>query len=253
MWTYRDSLTPNASLKTKTPLLIGWGIVALILWQVFKPVVFPSPLEVVLAFPGLMSEGLLEEVLSSLFINTEALILSALIGLPICYLYRVPAASPVGQFLAKMRFVGPAVFFLPLVFLVSGGHSVKVWLLTLGQLFYLVTTMNGVVGNISESKFDDARTLNMSEWLSVWYVVIRGTVAEAIDAIRDNAAIGWAMLMFVEGLVRSEGGIGVMIINMEKHVEWASLWCLITIVVLVGILQDYLIGQVRKVACPYAT
>lgn len=113
--------------------------------------------------------------------------------------------------------------------------------------------MTGVVKNIPEYRFDDARTLNMSEWLSIWYVVIRGTVAEAIDCIRDNAATGWAMLMFVEGVIRSEGGIGVMIINQEKHVEWAALWALVLVVLGVGIVQDYIIGQVRKMACPYAT
>jgi NitT/TauT family transport system permease protein len=113
--------------------------------------------------------------------------------------------------------------------------------------------MSDVVRNIPESKFDDARTLKMSEWTSIWYVVIRGTVAEAIDTVRQNAAVGWAMLMFVEGLVRSEGGVGVLLINMEKHVEWASLWCLVLIILLVGLAQDWLIEQLKKVACPYAS
>jgi NitT/TauT family transport system permease protein len=129
---------------------------------------------------------------------------------------------------------------------------VKILLLTLGQLFYLVTTVSGVVRNIPEAKFDDARTLNMSEWLSVWYVVIRGTVAEAIDAIRDNAAIGWAMLMFVEGIIRSEGGIGVMMLNTDKHVNWAETYALAVTILLVGVAQDWIIGQIRKASCPYA-
>jgi NitT/TauT family transport system permease protein len=113
--------------------------------------------------------------------------------------------------------------------------------------------MSDVVRNIPESRYDDAKTLKMGEWLSIWYVVVRGTVAEAIDTVRGNAAMGWAMLMFVEGLVRSEGGVGVELINMEKHVEWASLWALVLIILMVGLIQDWLIGQVRKVACPYAS
>ncbi|HVI42346.1 MAG TPA: hypothetical protein VM577_16960 [Anaerovoracaceae bacterium] len=112
--------------------------------------------------------------------------------------------------------------------------------------------MAGIVQNIPQYKFDDAKTLRMSERLSVWYVVIRGTVGEAIDAIRDNAAMGWSMLMFVEGVIRSEGGVGVMILNNEKHVNFAEVYALSLAILLVGIGQDYIIGQVKKVVCPYA-
>jgi NitT/TauT family transport system permease protein len=244
--------TPNARFKQTPYLILGWAGVFTVLWTMFKPVVFPTPIEVVQAFPGLISEGMLDELFRSFSINLQAILLSAAIGLPLCYVCRVPVITPVVNFLAKLRFVGPSVFFVPLVFLADSSHTVKILLLTLGQLFYLVTTVSGVVRNIPEAKFDDARTLNMSEWLSVWYVVIRGTVAEAIDAIRDNAAIGWAMLMFVEGIIRSEGGIGVMMLNTDKHVNWAETYALAVTILLVGVAQDWIIGQIRKASCPYA-
>lgn len=243
-------LTPNTQTKSRPILIVGWVALALVLWQLVKPSVFPSPIEVIAAYPKLIGDGLFDELLSSLIVNVEALILSAMIGLPISYLSRVPLVEPLATFIAKLRFVGPAIFYLPLVFFVSG-HSVKVLLLTLGQLFYLVTTMSGVVRGIPEYRFDDARTLNMSEWLSVWYVVVRGTVAEAIDAIRDNAAMGWSMLMFVEGIIRSEGGVGVMMINMEKHIEWGAFFAIAIVILVVGVLQDYMVGLLRKAACPY--
>lgn len=245
----KDYFTPNS--QPRTILILGWGATALALWQLLKPTVFPSPFEVLAVYPGLVQDGLFQEIWSSLWVNLESLILSALIGLPLSYLSRVPIIFPIVQFVAKLRFLGSAVFFLPLLFLLSGGHAVKVWLLTLGELFYLVTTMSGVVRNIPEFKFDDARTLNMGEWLSIWYVVVRGTVSEALDAIRDNAAMGWSMLMFVEGVIRSEGGVGVMIINQEKHVNFAEVYAIVGAILIVGISQDYLIGQVKKVVCPY--
>ncbi|MBX4181747.1 nitrate ABC transporter permease, partial [Candidatus Parcubacteria bacterium] len=168
------------------------------------------------------------------------------------YCCRIPLIRPIADFLGKLRFVGPSVFFLPLLFILSGGHAVKVALLTLGMMFYLITTMAGVVLNIPEFRFDDARTLRMSEWLSIWYVVIRGTVVEAFDAIRDNAAMGWAMLMFVEGVVRSEGGVGVLILNQEKHVNFAEVYAIVLTILAVGVAQDWVIGQIKKAVCPYA-
>lgn len=243
--------TPNAKVSSTQIVIVGWTALLLGLWQVFKPTVFPSPVEVLFAFPGLLQDGLGPELWSSFTVNMEALCLSALLGLPLAYLSRVPVVQPVAQFVAKLRFVGSAVFFLPLLFLSSGGHMVKVWLIVLGQLFYLTTTMMTVVQNIPQYKFDDAITLKMNEWFSVWYVVIRATVSETIDAIRDNAAMGWSMLMFVEGVIRSEGGVGVMILNNEKHTNFAEIYALSIAILLVGIGQDWFIGQVKKIVCPY--
>jgi NitT/TauT family transport system permease protein len=246
--------TPNSQIVSgvRNGLIAGWTGIAIAAWIILKPTVFPNPVEVLQAYPGLFEEGLIDGLIASLIVNLEALCLSAMIGLPLAYLSRVPAVQPVAQFVAKLRFVGSAVFFLPLLFLFSGGHMVKVWLIVLGQLFYLTTTMTTVVQNIPESRFDDARTLKMGEWLSVWYVVIRGTLADALDAVRDNAAMGWSMLMFVEGVIRSEGGIGVMIMNQEKHVNFAEVYALSLVILVVGIGQDWIIGQVKKVVCPYA-
>lgn len=244
-------LTPNERADSWLPTIL-WIVLLILGWEVLKPTVFPGPLDVLMVLPTLLSDGIMSEVLSSLMVNVEALALSALIGLPIAYLARVPAFLPASQGLAKLRFVGSAVFYLPLMLVLPSNHMVKVGLLMLGELFYLVTTMMGVVLSIPDFKFDDARTLNMSEWRSMWYVTIRGTVSEAITAIKDNAGMGWSMLMFVEGIIRSEGGVGVVILNAEKHVDYDVFFAVVVVIVLVGILQDQLLGWLRKVTCPYA-
>lgn len=250
---FRAYLTPNERVSTSSVLIVGWVFVAIGLWQLLKPTIFPSPLDVLFALPKLWDDGLAPEVLSSFWVNIEALTLSAIIGLPLAYFGRIPILTPVTASFAKLRFVGSAVFYLPLLMVLPSAHAVKVGLLTLGELFYLTTTMMGVVGGIEEARYDDARTLKMSEWLSIWYVNIRGTVPAAIDAIRDNAGMGWSMLMFVEGVVRSEGGIGVVILNSEKHTSYDDYFACVVVIILVGIGQDWFLGQVKKVMCPYAT
>lgn len=245
--------TPNSkpSSNVRAALVAGWVVFLALAWTALKPTVFPSPVEIIGAFPGLWNEGLGQELISSFIVNVEALCLSSFIGLPLSFLSRTACIAPFTEGLSKLRFVGSAVFFLPLVFLFNTGHDVKVALLVIGELFWLVTTMSGVVRGLPESLFDDARTLRMSEWRSVWYVVVRGTVSQSFDAIRDNAAMGWSMLMFVEGVVRSEGGVGVMILNNEKHTNFAEVFAITLAIVAVGIGQDWFIGQVKRVMCPY--
>lgn len=246
--------TPNV-VTTRSAwwsIVTAWLLVFVAYWTAFKPDIFPSPVEVVQAFPALwFQQGLGQELITSLMVNVEALILSALVSLPLAYLCRVPVFAPAALFVAKMRFVSPAVFFIVLLFLANGGHEVKVLMLALGETFFLVTTMVGVVQAIPADQFDDARTLRMSEWRSVWYVVVRGTLAQAIDAIRDNAAMGWSMLIMVEGVVRAEGGVGVMLITQERHVNFAEVYAIAIAIVLVGIAQDYVLGVLRTAVCPW--
>lgn len=249
------ALTPNEILQSAWEpwfIVTFWYALWIALWEMFRPVIFPSPWDVFNAFPALwMQDGLGDALLSSLTVASEALVLSAAISLPLAYLCRVPAIRPLARAVAQLRFLSPAVFFLMLLLLASNGHIVKVLMLTMGETFFLVTSMIDIVDAIPNERFDDCRTLRMSEWQATWYTVVRGTLSQAIQAIRANNAMGFASLMMVEGIVRSEGGVGVMILNNEKHMEFASLWAIATAILLVGLGMDFLISLSQLVICPY--
>jgi NitT/TauT family transport system permease protein len=251
----RAIITPNEAVSDNTAklIIVGWTIVWLTYWTFFKPTVFPTPLEVLAEFPDLWSrEGLGAEVVSSFSTNVEALVLSTIVSLPLAYLSLTPIIRPVAIAVSKLRFLSPAVFFLLLLFATSSGHEVKVLMLALGETFFLTTTMVGVVEAIPSAAFDDARTLRMSEWTVTWYVVVRGTVAQAIDAVRDNAAMGWSSIMFVEGFIRTEGGLGVLILEQQKYMRYGVVYAVAATVLLVGLAQDFTLVWLRSVICPYA-
>jgi ABC-type nitrate/sulfonate/bicarbonate transport system permease component len=60
------------------------------------------------------------------------------------------------------------------------------------------------------------------------------------------------MLMMVEGFVRSEGGVGVLLLNQEKFLKFDFVYAIAISIVVVGLLQDKLLTELRKVVCPYA-
>ena len=68
----------------------------------------------------------------------------------------------------------------------------------------------------------------------------------------QNAAMGWMALTMVEGLVRSEGGIGALMLNENKHLDLDAVFALIGVVLVVGIAQDVALAWLRRTACPYA-
>lgn len=250
----RSILTPNEPVSRRTIGLVvcGWLAVWLSYWTLARPAIFPSPAEVLGALPALWNEdGLGVELLTSLRTNVEALAVSTAVGLPLAYLSRVPAVWPLAAGVAGLRFLSPAVFFLLLLFVAPSGHAVKVLMLAMGEAFFLVQAMVTVVQDVPLERLDDCRTMRMSEWRATWYGVIRSTLPHALDAVRDNAAMGWAMLTMVER-IGGEGGIGVLMLNNEKHFGFAEVYAIAGVVVAVGLMQDYLLGAARQAAFPWA-
>jgi NitT/TauT family transport system permease protein len=117
---------------------------------------------------------------------------------------------------------------------------------------FFITSMVDVVAQVPKEAFDHARTLRMGEWRAVWEVVVLGTADKAIDILRQNAAIGWMMLTMVEGIARSEGGVGAMLLNESKHFRLADVFGIQIVILLVGILQDYGIGLLKQIVCPHS-
>src|SRR5262249_50721307 len=115
-----------------------------------------------------------------------------------------------------------------------------------------VTSMAAVIAAIPKADFDHARTLRMNEWRVVWEVVVLGTADKAFEVLRQNAAIGWMMLTMVEGISRAEGGIGAALLSQSKYFRLADVFATQIVLLVVGMLQDYAIGALRRFFAPYA-
>ena len=153
---------------------------------------------------------------------------------------------------SKGRFLGLIGLTFVFTLMVGGGRPLKLSLLVFGMTVFFITSMAAVVLEIPRERFDHARTLRMGEWQVVWEVVILGTADKAIEVLRQNAAIGWMMLTMVEGISRSEGGIGAMLLNQNKHFHIAEVFAIQIVILLVGLFLDYAIGILKRIFTPYA-
>lgn len=226
---------------------------ALAFWFMSPWEVLPRPGEALHALKTLWFEqGLGPELLVSFRMNVKALALTALCSLGLSYLTVLPAMRPLASAVSKGRFLSLVGFTFVFTLMFGGGHPLKLALLVFGMTVFFVTSMAAVVADIPKQAFDHARTLRMSEWRVVWEVVILGTADKAFEVFRQNAAIGWMMLTMVEGISRSEGGIGAMLLNQNKHFRLPEVFAIQIVILLVGLFQDYLIGLLRRIACPYA-
>jgi NitT/TauT family transport system permease protein len=228
-------------------------LLTLAFWWSSPLAVLPRPDEVANALSDLwLRQGLGRELIASFVLNVEALALTAALSLALSYLTVIPVFRPVAAAISKGRFLGliGLTFVFTLTF--GSGRPLKLSLLVFGMTVFFVTSMAAVVAEIPKEKFDHARTLGMPEWRVVWEVVVLGTADKAMEVFRQNAAIGWMMLTMVEGISRSDGGLGAVLLNQNKHFRLAEIFAIQLLILTVGIVQDIGIGGLRRFLFPYA-
>ena len=108
-----------------------------------------------------------------------------------------------------------------------------------------------VVSETPTDMMDYARTLRMSEWKVVYHVVIMERLHETFEILRQNAAIGWAMVAMIEGIVRSGGGIGAMLLSQNKHFRLEEVFAIQLLILVIGLGIDWGLRYLDDIACPH--
>lgn len=246
---------PNQAISPHTlrAIILVQVIAVVALWMLSPFEVLPKPGEVWSAFGELWrKQGLLTELWISFKLILNALALTVAFSLALSYLTVMPFFRPIAQAISKMRYLSLVGFSFVFMLLGAGGHQLKLWLMVFGMTVFFVTSMASVVAAIPKESYDHARTLRMSEWRVVWEVVILGTADQAFEVMRQNAAIGWLMLTMVEGISRAEGGLGAMLLNTQKYFRMDAIYAIQIVILIVALFQDYVIGVIRRLVCPYA-
>src|SRR5512135_786694 len=249
----REAIVPNGRVDSQVRWILGFGTFMVLLgaWTM-RPAFLPGPVDVIKAYPNLVDQGLVQQLFVSLTTNLQAIGISCLLTLPLAYLTVVPAMRPFVRALSKARFLGMTGLVVVFTLAFGGGHGLKLALLVFGLGVFLITSLYDIVETIPREEFDHARTLRMGPWRSVLEVVVLGRIDAVIDALRQNAAMGWVMLTMVEGLVRFEGGLGAMRLAEDKHIKLDAVFAIQILVLAVGIGQDYLLALFKRWFCPYA-
>lgn len=248
-------LTPNARTSAQHAAVITtcWAVATLLVLQVVPPPVIPRPLEIADAWWTMAQSGtLIRGLLTSFMLNLQAVGLSTVISLLVAYAFVVPALRPAVLTISKLRYLGFSGLTLAFM-MVASGHTLKLGMLVFGMSTFFVTSMVDVITSIPRDSYDHARTLRMGPWRTMWEVVVLGTIDKVFDNVAMNGAIGWIMLTQVEGLVRVEGGLGVLLLNDSRGFRLENIYALQFTVFAVAIGCDYGLRALGRLLCPYAS
>jgi NitT/TauT family transport system permease protein len=248
-------LLPFTPVRTRwvTALAATQAVVALLAWALSGSRTLPSPADVARAWLDLVQhQGLLVELWASVKVSLIALAVSTLAAVATACLATAPAFMPLARLAATLRFLGFAG--LTYVFMLVSGDTLvlRVSILAFGMFVFMVTALLADLAATSRSPIDHCRTLGMRHWRITGEVVVLGKADTVLDLMRQNAAVGWTLLTLVEGLTRSGGGIGAMLLNQNRYFLLAGVFAIQLTILAVGLAQDQLLSMLKDSVCPWS-
>jgi NitT/TauT family transport system permease protein len=249
---FRTLITPFQRLgQWNIKVLVAvQAVIALGLWFTVGGLI-PTPTEVFHALGKMIGRGLFTELWISAKTLILSLLLSTLIATTIAALSTAWIFRPFGNFASGMRFLGFAGLTFVFLLMTNGAFELKVWLLTFGITVFMTTSLLTEVRAITQAELDYAATLKLTGWRAVWELFIIGRFGAVLDLMRQNAAVGWTILAMVEGITRSEGGIGAMLLVENKYLNLSTVFAIQLVILLYGLAQDFILAQLRLWLCPH--
>ena len=233
-------------------LIVVQLALALIFWHFNTSGLIPKPGRVFDAFVKLWgSRELIDDILVSLGLTLKAMLYSIIITLFFAYLSVIPFFKSLANFLVKCRYLTLTGLIFIFTLLTQNGSQLKLWLLIFGIVPFFVTSFLSVIVNIDKQQFELCKTIGYNKWQTLFEVIVVGKADQVFEIIRQNFAISWLMITYVESLSLSEGGIGALMYKYNKYNDLPNVISLQLIIFLLGLSFDFLLGVMRKWLFPY--
>ncbi len=248
---------PFEELKSSntTTILLAWLVMLCTFWVACSfgtTHLFPTPMQVLHGLKELWYEGLIIHIFSSIWLCTQAVLISIIISLLFAYSSAIPFFKPVGTFISKLRFLPLTGIAFYIAILIHDARTIQIWVLVVFMSTFLTTSLMQMIKDIPAEEFDHARTLGCNRWEILWEVVIKGRFDYVFELVRQNLAIVWMMLVTVESILVAAGGLGFLIKNNDKLGDTGKVIALQIIIVIVGLTLDFVITRIRKLIFRYS-
>ncbi len=128
--------------------------------------------------------------------------------------------------------------------------GMKVQFLAFGIFVFLLPVVVQRIGEVDKVYLQTAYTLGASQWQLIRYVYWPHVISKIIDDIRVLTAISWTYIIVAE-TINAESGLGKLIFNARRRSRLDEVFAVLFIIILVGIMQDYLFTKIDKKVNPH--
>lgn len=230
--------------------LVTAGILLLV-WQFYPSYILPRPWPTLERGITLFQNGLLYDILGSLWTICKAACVSFVLGSLISYGMFMADIKPSVVLVAILRCLPMSAPISFLIILHFSGDDLKHWTMVMIITAYFVAANVQSNLGINEKMVFHGFTLGMSRWQILWHRVIRGAMFTNITNFIPNFGMGWSMLSMVEGLSRASGGVGDIMLQQEKIYSLTGIAALCVCAGLIGLILWMGMTYLNYVFHPY--
>jgi NitT/TauT family transport system permease protein len=237
-------------------VLLGWWFVtrgATVEERILSPIILPSPMEVLRAFPKLhFEQELVRSALTSFMRVTAGFALAVIVAVPLgVYMGTFP---PVSAFFRPLALVGsyvPIVAFVPLTLAWFGmSETQKVGFLFIGCFVALLPLVIKDIASVPAAYLDVAVTKGATQWQLVRYVLFPVAQADIWDHLRGVYGVGWGWIILAE-VVNAERGLGYLMELSNRRGHTYAIFAIIIVIVLIAVACDQLWRLGGRLLFPY--
>jgi NitT/TauT family transport system permease protein len=257
----RHGLTQSRALGLTTGfvalLLLAWWAATrgdTVEQRMLSPLILPSPMEVLKAFPPLhFDQGLVRSAFISFMRVTAGFSLAAIMALPLgIYMATFPGIAAFFRPLALVGAYVPIVVFIPLTLAWFGlNETQKVGFLFIGCFVALLPMVIKSISKVPAAYLDVAVTKGATQWQLVRHVLFPVAQADIWDNLRAVYGVGWGWIILAE-VVNAERGLGYLISISERRGHTAAIFAVILVIVLIAVACDQLWRLGARILFPYA-
>lgn len=228
-----------------------WELAVLREWT--NPILLPGPGKVATALYTMFADnGFLNDVLVSVWRVVLSFALACAVAIPLGILmgtFRVVEAF-FNPFVSAWRYL-PAPSFIPLLLMWFGaGDMQKLSLLFIGVLWFLITLIMDHVKAVPSDLIRTALTLGGSRMQVLRTVVVPASLPSIMIAMRQMLAVSWTYLVIAE-ITAADAGIGAVMMRAKRFLHVDQIMAGILVIGVLGLLFDFLLRQLYRVAFPY--
>jgi len=216
---------------------VGWVSLILLVWVLSSfgsTNLFPTPKQVGEGFVHLWNEGLVVHIVASLGLCLKSILIATVISLILVYASPITAIAPLSIILSRFRFLPYSGLTFYFSIMIHNARATQTWLLVFFMTTFFVTSISAMVKDIPLEEFDHAKADRCSKFEILWEVIVKGRADYVIEVLRQNLAIVWMMIVGVESILVASGGIGVLIKNSEKFMNYGRIVALQIIILAIG-------------------
>lgn len=221
--------------------------------RILAPIILPSPVEVLEAFPRLhFEQELVRSILVSFVRVTVGFLLAALLAVTLGVY--MAAYKPIEAFFKPLALASayvPIIVFIPLTLAWWGANETqKIGFLFIACFVALLPLVIKDISDVSPSFLDVARTKGATHWQLVRHVLFPVAMADIWEHMRGVYGIGWGWIILAE-VVNGQQGIGYLISVSERRGHTNSTFAIIIIIVVIAVICDKIWKMAGRHLFPY--